>query len=100
SGATESDALERQVVGFRGPAREEELLGIAVDELGDLLAGVLDRFFGFPPELMVAAGGVTEFLDEVGEHRLKDSGVHRGCGVIVHENRELHRVAPSLAWSR
>ena len=85
------DALERQVVGFRGPAREDDFLGIAVNEFGDLLAGVLDRFFGFPSELMVAARGVAEFLNEVGQHCLKDSGVHRGRGVIVHKNRELHR---------
>src|SRR3989449_6233963 len=49
---------------------------------------------------MVAAGGVAEFLDEVGQHRLKDSGVHRGRGVIVHENWELHRIAPSPNCSR
>src|SRR5436309_2621024 len=49
---------------------------------------------------MVAAGGVAEFLDEVGQHRLKDSGVHRGRGVIIHENWELHRIAPSPNCSR
>src|SRR5207249_11643643 len=49
---------------------------------------------------MVAAGGVAEFLDEVGQHRLKDSGVHWGRGVIIHENWELHRIAPSSNCSR
>src|SRR2546427_2182204 len=49
---------------------------------------------------MVAAGGVAEFLDEVGQHRLKDSGIHRGRGVIIHENWELHRIAPSANCSR
>src|SRR5437879_13736046 len=49
---------------------------------------------------MVAAGGVAEFLDEVGQHRLKDSGIHRGRGVIIHEKWELHRIAPSANCSR
>ncbi len=90
-------ALEREVVGFRGSAGEDDLLGVAVDELGDLLAGLFDRFLGLPSELMVAAGGVAEFFDEVGQHRIEDSGVHRCRGVIIQKDRKLHCAAPSLS---
>ena len=59
-------ALEREVVGLRSAAGEHQFLGIAMNQLRNLLAGILHSLFGFPSELMVAAGGVPEFLDKIG----------------------------------
>ena len=39
------DTLDCQVVRLRGAAGEDDFLGIGLDQLGDLLAGVLDRLF-------------------------------------------------------
>ena len=36
--------------------------GVGADQIGDLLARLVDRFFRFPAERMVAAGGVAEVL--------------------------------------
>ena len=58
------DALDRQVVGLGRAAREDDLLRVRADEIGNLLARLLDRLFGLPAERMVAAGGVAEVLRE------------------------------------
>src|SRR4029453_16126556 len=60
-------------------------------EIGHLLARLLHRFFGGPPERMVPAGSVAEFAGEVRQHRLDDARVHRRRRVIVHVDRELDR---------
>ena len=56
------DALDRQVVRLGGAAREDDFLRVGADQIGDLLARVLHRFFGFPAERVVAARGVAEVL--------------------------------------
>ena len=69
-------ALDREVVGLGAAGGEDDLLGIAgADELGDLLAGLLDGRLGLPAERVVAAGGVAELLGEVRQHRLDDPRV-------------------------
>ena len=71
-------ALDGQIVRFSRAAGEDDFFGISLDQLRDLLAGVFNRFFCRPAEGMVAAGGVAELLDEVGQHGLQHPGIHRG----------------------
>ena len=80
----------RQVVRFGGAAGEDDLFGGRADQVGDLLAGLLHRFFGLPAEAVIAAGGVAEDVGEVRPHRLEHARVHRRGGVIVHVNRQFH----------
>ena len=49
--------------------------GVGADQVGDLLARLLDRLLGLPAERMVAAGGVAEVLREVRQHRLDDARI-------------------------
>ena len=56
------DALEGQVVGLGGAAGEDDLLGLGVDEAGNLVARMIDGGFRVPAELVIAAGGVAELL--------------------------------------
>ena len=56
------DALDREVVGLGRAAREDDLLRVRADQIGDLLARLVDRFFRLPAERMVAAGRVAEVL--------------------------------------
>ena len=92
-------ALERQIVRFGGSAGKDQLLGVGMDQPGDLLPCGLDRFLGLPSESMVSAGRIAELFHEVGEHSLQDPGVHRGRRVIVQVQRKLHRSTPSAAVS-
>ena len=90
------DALDRQVVGL-GPSRgPDELLGIArADQPGQLLAGPLHAPLRLPAEGVVAAAGMPELLGEVRDHRLEHPRIDGRRRVAVHEDRELHRHAPS-----
>ena len=85
--------LDRLVVGLGRAAGENYLLGLRIDQRGDLVARLVDRFLGFPAEAMVAAGGVAELLREVRQHRLQHPRIDRRRRVIVHVYRQLdHRI--------
>ena len=91
------DALDGEVGGFGGSGGEDDLLGGSTDELGDLLAGLLDALLGFPAEGVVAAGGVAEDAGEVGHHGLKHARVERGGGVVVHVDGQVDALGKGLA---
>ncbi len=61
-------AFESQVVGFGSATREDDFLGIRMDQLGDLFAGGFHTLLSLPSERVVAAGGVPELLYEIGQH--------------------------------
>ena len=63
-------------------------LRIGADQPGDLSAGIFDRFLGLPAEFVIAAGGVAEFLGEIGQHGLEHARINRRRGLIVHVDRE------------
>src|SRR5262249_23075618 len=77
-------ALEGEVVGLGGTAREDDVLRLGVDEPGDLLATRLDGLLGLPPESVAPAGGVPEHAAEVRHHRLEHPRVQGRRGVVVH----------------
>ena len=91
------DALERQIVRFRGPAGEHDFFGVGMDEARDLLPRLLDGFLAFPAKGVVPAGPVTEFLGEIREHHLEDAWVRGGRRMTIQVNGELHRLTPSIA---
>jgi len=72
-------------------AREDDFLRVGTDEIGHLLARLLDRFFRLPAERMVAAGGVAEVLREVRHHRFEHARIDRRRSVIVHVDRKFDR---------
>ena len=73
-------AFERQVVRFGGAAGENDLFRGGADQVRDLFAGLLDGFFRFPAETVIAAGGVAE---NVGEIRLIASNTRGSIGVVA-----------------
>ena len=75
-------------------------LAVAADELGDLLAGLLDGGFRLPAERVVAAGGVAELAGEVRHHRFEDAGIERRGGVVVHVDAAgaRPRAAGARSW--
>src|SRR5713101_3677806 len=64
------DALNHQIVGFRRPAGEDDLLWRGADQRSHLRARVLHRFLAGPAERVVAAGSVSEFFREIRQHRV------------------------------
>ena len=84
------NALDHQVVGFRGAAGEDDFLGRRADQRGDLRACDFDRFFAGPAKRVVAARGVTKLLREIRQHRLHDARIDRRGRVIIHVNRQLY----------
>jgi hypothetical protein len=78
------DPFEGQIVRLRRPAGEDDLLGIGMDETGNLGASRLHGLLGLPSEGVVAARRVAELFDEVGKHRLQDPRIHRRGGVRIH----------------
>ena len=83
------DALDGEVVRLGGAAREDDLLRARADEVGNLLAALLDRLLSLPAERVVAAGGIAEARAEIGQHRFQDARVHRRRGVVVHVDRQF-----------
>ncbi len=83
------DALDREVVRLGRAAGEDDFLGVRADQIGHLLARLVDRLFGLPAERMVAARRVAEVLGEVRQHRLDHARIDRRRGVIVHVDRKL-----------
>jgi hypothetical protein len=85
-------ALEGEVVRLGAARGEDQLLRIAgTDQSRYLLPPAVHRRLRLPPEGVVAATRVPELLREVGQHRLDHPRIHRGGGVRVHEDGELHR---------
>jgi len=81
-------ALEGEVVGLGAAAGEEDLVGVATEQGGDLGARLLD---GAPALLAVpvGAGGVAEGGDNERQHGGGDLGVD-GCGGVVIEIDRQH----------
>ena len=90
-------ALDRQVVRFGGAAGEHDLFRVGADQVGDLLAGVVDGLFRLPSERVVAAGRIAEFFREVGQHRLQDARIHRRGGVVIKINGGFHVILNSVS---
>src|SRR5208283_876229 len=65
------DTLDGEVVALGGAGGKDDLLRAGADQLGNLLTRGFDGLLGFPPERVVAAGGVAEFGSEVGHHRFQ-----------------------------
>ena len=81
-----------EVVRFRRPAREDDLLRVGMDRGGNLAARLVDCRLGLPAENVVARGGVAEDFSEIRRHRLDHARVDWRCRVVVHVNRQLHGV--------
>nr|GFC18284.1 hypothetical protein [Tanacetum cinerariifolium] len=75
------------VVALSRTASEDNLLGVAVDELRNLSAGVVYAFLRCPAKGVVARGGVAEYVGEVGHHGLQHARVERRGGVVVQVDR-------------
>ena len=73
-----SNALDCKVIAFGCTTGENDFFGRGVDDAGDLFAGKVYTFFGFPAIGMVTAGGVSEFFGEVGHHGFKNPRVGSG----------------------
>lgn len=73
-------AFDGQIVRFRGPAGEDDLLRVRPDHIGQLFARMFHGLLGHPPKRVVAAGCVAKAVEEVWHHRLQDLGVH---GVVA-----------------
>ena len=89
-------ALEARLSDSVAPRGEDDLLVRRADQRGHLRARLLDRRLGLPAEGVVARRGVAEVLPQVGQHRLQHARIERGRGVVVHVDRELHRVVLGL----
>jgi hypothetical protein len=80
-------ALERQIVRFGGAAREDHVARRGPGKVRNLPAGHLHRALRFPSVGVAAAGGVTEFRSEIGQHESQHTLIHgSGCVVI-----QIHR---------
>ncbi len=89
--ARPQDAEDRGVVAFRAAGGKDDFGGAAVQERGDLLAGMLDGGAGTLAEV-VDGGGVAEGFDEERPHGLKHLGEQRRGGIGVHVNA-AHRAS-------
>src|SRR5881396_295910 len=89
------DALDHQIVGLSRAAREDDFLWRGIDQRSDLLARGLHGLLARPAKRMVAAGSIAEFLGEIRQHGIDDTGINRRGRVIVHVNRQLDWHIPS-----
>src|ERR1035438_260151 len=95
-----SYALNGEVVALGGAAREDDFFRGGAHEFGDALACGFHTLFGSLAKGMVAAGGVAELLDEVGQHLFQYPGIHLGGGVVIHIDWQLHALRARVARPR
>src|SRR5215469_15499826 len=86
------DALDSQVVALSGAGSKDDFFGGGAHQPGDPFARNFDAFFRRPAKGVVAAGGVTELLHEVGQHFFQHPRIHRGGGMVVHVNGQLDAI--------
>ena len=79
-------AFQRQVIGLGSSAREHDLLGVGVNEIGNVFARLVHALFGFPTEGMVPARGIAELFGEIREHRIHHARVAGRGRMVVHIN--------------
>ncbi|MNL46278.1 hypothetical protein D3C87_1689780 [compost metagenome] len=72
-----------QVHSFGSTRCKNNLLRVRTYEAGNLLAGHINRLFGFPAIGMRPARGIPELVRKIGEHLLQDPRVHRGSRIII-----------------
>src|SRR5262249_20342184 len=82
SGKFSAKAEQREVVRLGGAAGEDHLVGVGVEQGGDLVAGVFQGAAGVAAEL-VGAGRVAVDLGEIQAHRLPDGGQEGRGGVAI-----------------
>ena len=85
SGALEEagDALDAHVVALGGAAGEDDLLGVGADEVGNVLAGVLDALVCLPSVGVSARVGVTVQAGHIGQLGVDNTGIHGSSGLHV-----------------
>jgi hypothetical protein len=83
------DALDSEVIALRSARSEYDFFCGRAYQLGNALTRCLDALFGGPAKGMITAGGVAEFLHEVGEHLFQHPRIHGGRGVVIHVDGEL-----------
>ena len=76
-------ALDREVVGLRRAAREDDLARVRADHRRDLFSGGLDGLRRVAAEGVVAARRVAEALLEEGEHRVQHARIQGSRGVVI-----------------
>ena len=88
-------ALDGEVVRFGRTRGPDDLLGVGIDQCGDLFARILDRLLGFPAVGVRAARRVAEVLGQPGDHLGRHARVDRSRRRIVEVDGELqHCVSP------
>ena len=81
-GASRQRTADRQVVGLRPPAGEDDLSRCGSDRGRHLLASRLDGVPCLLPE-MVNTGGIGVLLAQIRQHRIEGPRVHHGGRVVV-----------------
>ena len=84
------DAADRQVVGFRSAAREDDVAGPGAEELRHRRARVVERRLGRLAE-RVDAGRVAEASADRFVHGVGDTRIDRGGGVMIQVDSHRRR---------
>ena len=82
-GGANSQTEQRKIVGFRGARREDDLLGIRVDQRPDGGSRFLHRACRTPPDGMLGRVRVAKGVMPERRHGVDDAGVRRCRGLIV-----------------
>ena len=94
------DALDCQVVGLGSAAGENNFLRLSPNQRRNLVARPTHGLFRLPSKAMVTAGGVTELLSEIGQHRIEHARIDARGRMIVHINRLLQHLFSQYLVSR
>ena len=92
-------ALDGQVVRLGGAGSPDDLARIGVDQLGDFLAGLLDRVLGFPAKGVAARGRIAETLVQPGNHFLDHARVDRRGSRVVQVDGAIAHVVLLLTYA-
>ena len=82
------DALDREVVGLRPAAGEDDLARLRADGAGDDLARLVDAL-ARAPAAPVQARRIAAVLTQVRQHRLEHLGAQRARRGVIEVDRHL-----------
>ena len=84
--------LDGQVVGLGRPGGKDNLPRIGTDQIGDVVARLIDHLFGLPAKAVGARSRVAKdaIQGQALHHFLGNTGIHRRGGGIIQINRQLH----------
>lgn len=84
-----SHSFQRNVVALSGSTGENYFFALGTDHVCDVSSCLLTSNLSVPTILVRFGVGIAEVIGQIRKHSIKDSRVHRSCGLVVEVKRRV-----------